>query len=213
MQKQSRALLVCSAMLAVTWAVPSFGQTFGEITGRISDPTGAAIPTAQISLTSTATNAVRTTLSTDSGDYTFPSVPPGTYSVKVEKTAFKSATSTDVEVQIQQTVRLDFTLQVGQVSESVEVSASAQMLQAENVSLGTVIENKGVTELPLNGRNYLGLVALAANTNTLSSASGQAAGRLGGDRAAQSISAGGNRIMFDYFPLDGVTNTDPDFST
>ena len=86
----------------------------------------------------------------------------------MEKTAFKSASSTDVQVQIQQTVRLDFTLQVGQVSESIEVSASAQMLQAENVSLGTVIENKQVTELPLNGRNYLGLVALASNTNTLS---------------------------------------------
>src|SRR6202008_4064992 len=68
-------------------------------------------------------------------------------------------------------------------------------------------------ELPLNGRNYLGLVALAANTNTLSASSGQANSRLGGDRAAQSISAGGNRIMFDYFTLDGVTNTDPDFNT
>jgi len=183
------------------------------VTGRISDPTGAAIPTAQITLTSTATNAVRTTVSTDSGDYSFPAVAPGSYSVKVEKTAFKAATSTNVEVQIQQTVRLDFTLQVGQVSESVEVSASAQMLQAENVSLGTVIENKQVTELPLNGRNYLGLVALASNANTLSPASGQAAGRQGGDRSSQSISVGGNRIMFDYYTLDGVTNTDPDFNT
>src|SRR3954449_2000504 len=121
MQTQSRGLLLCSAVLAVTWGLPSFGQTFGEVTGRISDPTGAAIPTAQITLTSTATNAVRTTVSTDSGDYSFPAVAPGSYSVKVEKTAFKAATSTNVEVQIQQTVRLDFTLQVGQVSESVEV--------------------------------------------------------------------------------------------
>ena len=213
MQMQFRALLLSSAMLAATWAIPSFGQTFGEVTGRISDPTGAAIPAAQITLTSVATNAVRTTVSTDSGDYTFPAVAPGSYSVKVEKTAFKSATSTNVQVQVQQTVRLDFTLQVGQVSESIEVSASAQMLQAENVSLGTVIENKEVTELPLNGRNYLGLVALASNTNTLSPRFGQAAGRQGGDRANQSISVGGNRIMFDYFTLDGVTNTDPDFST
>src|SRR3982750_2565222 len=173
------------------WAIPVAGQTFGEITGRVSDPTGAAIPAAQITLTSASTNAVRDTISTDSGDYTFPAVAPGAYTVKVEKTAFKSASSTDVQVQIQQTVRLDFTLQVGQVSESVEVSASAQMLQAENVSLGTVVENKQVTELPLNGRNYLGLVALASNANTLSPASGQAAGRPGGDRPNQSISVGG----------------------
>ncbi|MFL6414414.1 MAG: carboxypeptidase-like regulatory domain-containing protein, partial [Bryobacteraceae bacterium] len=206
MQIKLRGLILFSAMLAGAGALPSFGQTFGQITGRISDPTGAAIPAAQITLTSTATNAVRNTISTDSGDYTFPAVAPGGYSVKVEKTAFKSASSTDVQVQIQQTVRLDFTLQVGQVSESIEVSASAQMLQAENVSLGTVIENKQVTELPLNGRNYLGLVALASNANTLSPASGQAAGRQGGDRSSQSISVGGNRIMFDYYTLDGVTN-------
>jgi hypothetical protein len=87
------------------------------------------------------------------------------------------------------------------------------MLQSENMALGTVIENKGITELPLNGRNYLNLVALASNTNTLSAMSGQAGGRQGGERASQSISAGGNRIMFNYFTLDGVTNTDPNFST
>src|SRR3954453_9665970 len=210
---QVRRLLLLSTMFGAISAIPVAGQTFGEITGRISDPTGAAIPAAQITLTSASTNAVRDTISTDSGDYTFPAVAPGAYTVKVEKTAFKSASSTDVQVQIQQTVRLDFTLQVGQVSESVEVSASAQMLQAENVSLGTVIENKQVTDLPLNGRNYLGLVALASNANTLSPASGQAAGRQGGDCSSQSISVGGNRIMFDYYTLDGVTNTDPDFNT
>ena len=80
-------------------------------------------------------------------------------------------------------------------------------------SVGTVIENAGVKELPLNGRSYLGLVALAANTNTLSPSSGQAGSRQGGDRASQSISAAGNRIMFDYFTLDGVNNTDPNFLT
>src|SRR5207244_650970 len=107
----------------------------------------------------------------------------------------------------------DITLQVGQVTESIEVSAQADLLQAENASIGTVIENKGVVELPLNGRNYLGLVSLSANVNTLSSSAGQAGSRQGGDRASQSISAGGQRIMFDYFTLDGVNNTDPDFNT
>src|SRR3954454_1538650 len=125
MKIQLRRLLLLSALFGAIWPIPVIGQTFGEITGRISDPTGAAIPAAQITLTSTATNAVRNTVSTDSGDYTFPAVAPGPYTIKVEKTAFKSATSTDIQVQIQQTVRLDFTLQVGQVSESVEVSASA----------------------------------------------------------------------------------------
>ncbi len=72
---------------------------------------------------------------------------------------------------------------------------------------------QAVNELPLNGRNYLSLVQLSSNANTLSSASGQAGSRLGGDRASQAISVGGQRIMFDYYTLDGVNNTDPDFNT
>jgi hypothetical protein len=201
------------AMLLFFPALPLTGQTLGEITGRVSDPSGAPVPGSVLILTNTATNAVRQTVSTESGDYTFPSVPPGSYNLKTTHAGFKNFESTRVEVQVQQTVRLDFTLQIGQSSESIEVTASAAMLQAENASVGTVIENKGVVELPLNGREYLNLVALSANVNTLSPASGQAGSREGGDRASQSISAAGQRIMFDYFTLDGVANTDPDFNT
>jgi hypothetical protein len=208
-----RNLRLALGALVALCATPVFGQTFGEITGRVTDSSGAAVPGASVTLTSTATNAVRNAVSTDSGDYTFPSVAPGSYNVKVERTGFKAAASSNLEVQVQQTVRLDVTLQVGQVSESVEVSAAADLLQAENSTVGTVIENKGITELPLNGRNYLNLVALSPNTNTLSPSAGQAGSRQGGDRANQSISASGQRIMFNYFSLDGVNNTDPNFNT
>jgi hypothetical protein len=199
--------------LLALWAIPLLGQTHGEVTGHVFDSAGASAPGTKITLTNIATNAVRSTLTTDSGNYTFPSVAPGFYTLKSERPGFKTASIVNFQVQVQQTARHDFTLQVGQVTETVEVSAAAEMLQTENVSLGTVIDNKGIAELPLNGRNYLSLVALSANTNTLSAISGQAGGRMGGDRATQSISAGGNRIMFDYFTLDGVTNTDPNFST
>ncbi len=211
MRRQLRRVLLL-VVVTVGLATAALAQTFGEVTGHIADASEAAVPGARITLTNVATSAVRETMSTESGDYTFPAVAPGQYTVKVERASFKSASS-GIQVQVQQTVRVDFTLQVGQVSEAIEVSASAQLLQAENSTLGTVIDNKGVTELPLNGRNYLGLVALAANTNTASASSGQAGSRQGGDRASQSISTGGNRIMFDYFTLDGVSNTDPDFST
>lgn len=206
-----RALPLALVTLLALSAGSLLGQTQGEITGRVSDSTGAGVPGASITLTNTATNGTRTAVSTDAGDYTFPSVAPGDYNMKTEHAGFKTANTLNVGVQVQQTVRLDFVLQVGQVSETIEVSAQADMLQAENASVGTVIDNKGVTELPLNGRSYLGLVSLAANVNTLAPASGQAGSRQGGDRANQSISAGGNRIMFDYFTLDGVTNTDPNF--
>jgi hypothetical protein len=200
------------SLLALS-AIPALGQTFGEITGRVSDASGGAVPAATITLTNISTNAIRSTVSTDSGDYTFPSLPPGMYKIKTEHPGFKAATSNNVEVQVQQTVRLDFTLQVGQVSESIEVEAAADQLQAENGTVGTVIENKGIVQLPLNGRNYLNLVALSPNVNTLSPSAGQAGSRQGGDRANQSIAAAGQRIMYDYFTLDGVSNTDPNFNT
>ena len=194
-------------------AMPLCAQTYGEITGHIADGTGAAAPGTQVTLTNVATSAVRTTVTTDPGDYTFPSVAPGFYNVKFEHAGFKTGRIDNFQVQVQQTVRLDFTLQVGQLNESVEVSASAEMLQTENSTVGTVVDNASIVELPLNGRNYLGLVALSSNANTLSAGVGQASSRQGGDRAAESISAGGNRVMFDYFTLDGVANTDPDFAT
>src|SRR5450432_786907 len=199
------ALLLCG--------LPLFSQTFGEITGRVGDASGAAVPSAVLTLTNVSTNAARTTASTETGDYTFPSVPPGTYNLRTEHPGFKSSSTNAIEVQVQQTVRLDLLLQVGQITESVQVSAAADLLQAENGTVGTVVDNKGITELPLNGRNYLNLVALSPNANVLSPASGQAGSRQGGDRANQSISAGGQRIMFNYFTLDGVVNTDPNFNT
>jgi hypothetical protein len=188
------------------------GQTLGDITGQVADPSGAGVPNSVVTLTNTATNAVRQANTNDQGLYSFPSVPPGTYNLKVEHPGFKTATS-NVEVQVQQSVRLDITLQVGEVSQSVEVSAAASLLQAENATLGAVISNESIVELPLNGREYLNLVALNSNVNTLSPPAGQAQTRQGGDRANQSISAGGNRVFFDYFSLDGVNNTDPDFNT
>ncbi|MBV9034493.1 MAG: carboxypeptidase regulatory-like domain-containing protein, partial [Acidobacteriaceae bacterium] len=202
---------VCAVL--VFCALPMAGQTFGEITGHVSDASGASVPQANISLTNTSTNALRTTVSTDSGDYSFPSLPPGTYNVRVERSGFKAEISRDVVVQVQQSVRLDFALQIGQLSQAVEVAAAADQLQAENATVGTVIGNKSIEQLPLNGRQYLNLVALAPNTNTLSPPSGQAGSRQGGDRAQQSIAVGGQRIMFNYYTLDGVVNTDPNFNT
>ena len=190
-----------------------FAQTFGEVTGRVTDPSGAVIPGASITLTNVNTSGVRNVVTTEPGTYTFPSIPPGVYRLRTELPGFKTAVSEPFEVQVQQVVRLDVVLQLGQVSDTVEVAATAELLQSETASVGTVIENKIITELPLNGRQYLGLVALSPNVNTLSPAAGQAGSRQGGDRANQAISTGGQRIMFDYYTLDGVNNTDPNFNT
>ena len=203
-----------AALVVVVMATPKLlAQTNGTVSGHVADATSASVPDAEIVLRNVGTGTTRSTLTTGAGDYTFPEVAVGTYSLTATHPGFKTDTSRAIEVQVQQSVRLDFALQIGEVTQTVEVQGTGALLQSENGTLGTVIENKAVNELPLNGRNFLGLVALSSNANTLSPTSGQAGGRLGGERAAQSISVGGQRIMFDYYTLDGLNNTDPDFNT
>src|SRR5438045_4519572 len=210
---RAHLILKVTLVVAIFSATALFAQTFGEITGRVTDASGAVMPGASITLTNVNTNGVRKAVSTDAGVYTFPSVPPGAYTLKTEVSGFKAALSDRFQVQVQQTVRLDVVLQVGQTNETVEVAATANQLEDETATLGTVIENKVVTELPLNGRQYLNLVALTPNANVLSPVAGQAGSRQGGERANQAISAGGQRIFYDYYTLDGVQNMDVNFNS
>lgn len=202
-----------SVLLCVLLAAGAYGQTFGEITGVVTDQSGASIGGVAVTVTNTATNASRSTVSNDAGVYSFPALPPGTYTVRAEKSGFKSFTQSNVQLQVQQSARIDIGLQVGQVTESVEVSAQAALLSSENATVGTVIENKRIVELPLNGRNYLQLVSLAPNVSFGFPSAGQAGSRQGGIRSDQSISVAGQRAQYNHFTLDGVENTDPNFNT
>ena len=200
-------------VLAITSSANLSAQTTGQISGHVSDSTGAIVPGTTVTLKNVTTAAVRTTVTTAAGDYTFVEVPPGVYDISASHSGFKIAASNNVQVQVQQSLRQDFQLEIGEVTQSVTVEASGALLQVSDSTIGTVVENQAVNQLPLNGRNYLGLVGLSSNVNTLSPSAGQAGARLGGARASQSISAGGQRIMFDYYTLDGVNNTDVDFNT
>jgi hypothetical protein len=191
----------------------AFSQTFGSISGEVHDAQGAVVPGAEVTVKNTETNASRDTLTNDAGVYSFPSLPPGKYEVRVSKTGFRTATTTNFEIQVQQNARLDFELQIGQVSEAVQVSADATLLSTEDATIGTVIENRRIVELPLNGRNYLQLVSLSPNVSYGFGSAGQAGSRQGGERANQNISVSGQRSYFNQFSLDGVNNTDPNFNT
>ena len=164
-------------------------------------------------MTNTATSGTRKTTTNAEGLYTFPALPPGNYELKVELQGFKTAEVSAFKVDIQQTVRRGCRVGGrGAQRDGDGQRTRATLLNTESTTVGTVIENKVVTELPLNGRQYLNLVAIAPNVNVLSPAAGQAGARLGGERAQQSISAGGQRIFFNYYTLDGVNNTDPNFN-
>jgi hypothetical protein len=201
-----------SALLLSLFLLPAFPQTFGGITGEVRDASGASIPGATVTATNTATNAVRTTATNETGLYAFPSLIPGTYRVRVEASGFKAATRTDIGLQVQQLARIDFAMEVGQVSEAIEVKANAALLATEDATVGTVIENKRIVELPLNGRNFLQLVALSPNVTFGFATPGQVGGRQGGDRGNQNISLMGMRGTWNRFTLDGVENTDVNFN-
>ena len=187
-------------------------QTLGTITGVVNDSTGAVVPGAHIAVRNTETNVVRTATSNEGGIYNVPALNPGMYEVRVETSGFKSVTRGNIELQVQQTARVDFSLDVGQVSETVEVSASAQLLTTENATVGTVIEKQQITDLPLNGRNFLSLVALSPNVTYGFNPAAQASGRQGGTRSGVTMSLSGSRATWSNYTLDGITNTDINFN-
>ena len=213
MRRGVSLMLFTSLLLA--FGVSSFAQTFGQITGMVTDATGGVLVGAAVTVTNTQTGAVVTQQANSAGLYVFPNLLPGIFIVKVEMDGFQSATRSRIELQIQQTIRLDFKLDIGSLNETVEAVAAAPMLNTTDATIGTVVDSRQVVELPLNGRNFIRLVALSPNvTADYGGASGGgASGRQGGDRATQSFSIAGQRREYNQYTLDGVVNQDVNFNT
>ena len=188
------------------------GQTLGEITGEVKDPSGASAPNAVVTATNAATNVARTTSTNTSGVYSFPGLIPGIYQVKVVVTGFETMVKTNIELQVQQTARIDFTLSVGQATQTIEVAANGALLTTESATFGTVIEERRIVELPLNGRNFFSLVALSPGVTFGFTPAAQAAGRQGGTRATLTMSLSGARATWNNYTLDGISNTDVNFN-
>ncbi len=199
--------------LIVSGSSNVYAQTSGDITGLVTDSSGAAVVGATVSVSNKATGAVRRVTTNSEGIYAFPALLPGEYEVKVEQQGFKSALRSNVQLQVQQTARIDITLEIGSVGETVTVTGGATLLATESNSVGTVIENKRIVDLPLNGRNFLQLVATAPNVSFGFQNAGQAGSRQGGTRAAQNISVAGQRSYFNRFSIDGIDNTDVNFNS
>jgi hypothetical protein len=137
-------------------------QDMGVITGLVLDTTGAAVPNARIIVTNVETNEVRTTESSATGSYTAGPLRIGQYQIAVEREGFKRAVVTGLRVSAQDRVRADVELTVGQIAESVSVTAEAPLLRAETSSLDHVVGEKEMRELPLNGRNFQQLAWLTS---------------------------------------------------
>jgi hypothetical protein len=136
-------------------------STFGSISGTVTDPSGAALSGAQVTLTSTDTDAKQTFTTDQNGLYSFVNLSPGVYTVEVDKTGFKRFKRDAVRVEVQQNDRIDAAMQVGAATQTVEVTAETPLLQTENASLGQVIDTRKTNETPLNGRNVFNLITLS----------------------------------------------------
>src|SRR5260370_995344 len=150
------------SLCMVVFSQPMSAQTtYGTISGSVTDSSGAAIVGAQVTLTNLGTSEKRAQSTGADGLYAFPDLFPGRYKIDAEKAGFKHVTRADVVVEVQQTARIDLILQVGEVSQVVEVTGETPLLQPETSSLGQVVEERKANELPLNGRNVFNLVSLA----------------------------------------------------
>ena len=137
------------------------GQTFyGSVVGTISDQSGGALTGASVTLTNVATGERRQAQSGSGGDYQFLNLVPGTYRLQVEQSGFKKATRDNIEVNVSGTIRADIGMQLGEVTQTIEVEAGAPLLQTENANLSQVVNSRAVEELPVNGRNIMNLTAL-----------------------------------------------------
>jgi Carboxypeptidase regulatory-like domain/TonB dependent receptor len=200
-------------LTAAAVLVPAFlsaQSTTQSIEGIVTDTSGALVANARVTITNIATSVTTTVTTNAAGNYTFPLVPVGNYNVKAELQGFKSEEVKGLRVETAAQVRQDFQLQVGAVTETVEVAASAVTLTTENASVGGVIENKRIIELPLNGRNVVSLAVLVPGVQF-----GDRTGRgdgLGGfpiPGAGFSVSANGIRETFQVVSLDGTDAKDP----
>lgn len=208
-------LLCCSLLLIVLlFPGPATAQNAqGTILGHVTDSTGATVVGAQVSVTNTSTNVVRTFTTSSNGDYVFVNLNPGVYSISVDAPGFVKATSSNLTLEIEQTLRQNFSLQVGAATQQVEVNADAQMLQTDNVTTGQVIQGDMIEKLPLNGRDFTNLLQIGVGT-TITPGGIQNTGYVlhGVNPAFQEVSVNGAHADSISYSIDGITDTDFFFS-
>jgi hypothetical protein len=212
-------LLRISLFVALSLHALLAQQTAGTITGTVTDASGSAVPGVAIRVTSNETNAIRETTTDASGNYTLPFLPAGTYSVALTAKGFQSQRIPSLTLQVQQTLRQDFQLKVGDVSESISIDAAAVTLQTDNAVVGTVIDSAKVIQLPLNGRNFVQLAQLipgvqAGTPGSITVRRGR--GSIGQQSSAfgeTGTSANGARDTANRYFIDGIEFMDYDAMT
>src|SRR6202011_2816476 len=163
---------ICVLLLAaLLTAGVAFSQAVnGSLVGTVTDSSGGSVPNAKVTITETNTGVSRSTTTNESGNYTFSDLPPGTYTVAAEQTGFKRASRAGVDVVVNSTGRVDLTLQPGQITETIEVTAAAPMLQTERADTGRTMETRVVQDVPIGtSHNFQSLSILVPGSSRIES--------------------------------------------
>ncbi|MEO7653485.1 MAG: TonB-dependent receptor, partial [Bryobacteraceae bacterium] len=199
--------------VSLVFTLPVAAQVTGTILGSVRDHTGASVSGAKVTITDSAKGTSQVHTSDEEGSYNAPFLIPGTYSVTIEMSAFKRQVREGVIVQVDQRARIDFSLEVGQVTETVNIVGAAPLVQADSSELGTVVAERAIRELPLNGRNFSQLVYLSPGVTA-----GQIGENLSGastfnPRAGANFNALGHHGNSNGWLVDGIDNNEYTFNT
>jgi hypothetical protein len=202
------SLLLLSIGLLV--GVHAQSSTTGNITGTVRDPQGAAVPKAEITVTDEKTGASRTVTANDDGFYNIPSLPAGIYTISTSPAGFKKTVANGVDLHVSENKTVNLDVQVGQVTETVTVTSESAPLELRSGEVSSLISEKQVTELPLNGRNYaqLALMVPGVSPVTQAGAGGAFATRGTGLNSGVDMSVNGNQSNSNLWTVDGVNNMD-----
>jgi hypothetical protein len=175
----------------------------GTILGTLVDQSGNSIPKARVTARQTATNFERSTTTNELGDYELVGLAVGQYTIEVEAAGFNRESRTNIDLSVQSRLRLDFSLKLGSVSETITVEGQAPLVEGENSARGQVIQNKTIVDLPLNGRDFLDLPLLSAGVNI------GAPGNAQGNYFDKTIAANGQPADSNEYYIDGIVSTVP----
>ncbi len=201
--------IVCVLGLGLSPAI--YGQAAGSFSGNVTDKSGSGVAGATVTVTDEGTGLERTANTDDAGHYLIPLLPVGTYTVRVDSSGFRTAESKNLNLQVQQARELDFTLVPATVTTTVTVAGDAVAIETANPSLGQVITSQQVSQLPLNGRNFVQLATLTAGATSETNPNSFFTSGSDSEVAARgsfSLSVGGSRPNSTDWLLDGIDNNE-----
>src|SRR6266436_957118 len=198
-------------VLALVAALPAFSQAItAKVSGTVSDPSGAVVPNASVTIRNQQTSQARSAKTDSSGGYEFSFLPIGVYSLSVEAAGFQKAEVAPFPLSVDQEARVDVKMTIGQAAETVQVTAGAILMQTENSTVGTVINSQQVAELPLNGRSFVQLALLTPGVNPGTPGSITVRRLRGAVGQSVGMSANGARDTQNRFYYDGIEAMDLD---